>query len=122
MSRSSPRIDGPHADEKLERLLDVERRLEQRVRDAEREARERVDEARAASDKAAADGRAQLEATAREEERADLERHAREVERIDASSVARVRALAELSDAYVDRLARGALARLAADGGEEAPP
>jgi hypothetical protein len=100
------------ADEKLTRLLEIERRLEDRLREAEREGRRRVESTRAAAEQVAAAGKTQLEQATREEERADLDAHARELGRLETEGAERVKRWAACADADVDRLAREALKML----------
>lgn len=105
------------ADDRLERLLEVERRLEARVRAAEDEARTSVEAARAAAEHVDGADRADVEAAALAAERADLERHAEELARIVEAGAARVAALRAVSDADVLRLAVRALAIVAGTEG-----
>ena len=93
-------------DERLETLLDTERRLEARVKAAERAARERIDAARAAFD--ASDDRraAEVEAAAHAERDADERRTAEALREIEARSAAAVSRASSLDDATIERLAR----------------
>ena len=97
-------------DDGLERLLEVELRLDARVRVAEEEARAMVDAARVAAQRIDGEQREEAEAAAGAEERADLERHAIELATVVREGAARVAALAAVPDAEVSRLAAAALA------------
>lgn len=121
MIHRAARGEGPPLDERLARLLEVERRIEARLREAEEGARRRVDEARAASGRAAEQAQSEIDAAARDEEQADLERHAAELLRVETESAARVRALSALPEAVVEGLARDVVAAVVAGGGT-APP
>jgi len=77
-------------DERLARLLEIERRLEARVRDAEEQARARVDGARNAAQQAKPDDSALLEATARTEEDAELARHVARLSSIPGTTIERL--------------------------------
>lgn len=105
------------ADDRLERLLEVERRLEARVHAAEAEARASVEAARAAAQEVDGADQADVEAAALAAERVDLERHTVEVARIVDEGAARVTALRAVSDADVLRLATKALAIVAGTEG-----
>ena len=105
------------ADDRLERLLEVERRLEARVHAAEAEARASVEAARAAAQTVDGADQADVEAAALAAERADLERHAGELARIVDEGGARVTALRAVSDAEILRLATKALAIVAGTEG-----
>ncbi len=115
------RSETARVDEGLGRLLEVERRLEARVRDAERRARDLVESARADSRRAADAARDALATAVHAEEQADRLRHDRELERIAAESAAAIEALASLSEASVDRLAQRVLDALLAPDEEAAP-
>jgi multidrug resistance efflux pump len=101
-------------DERLARLLEIERRLEARVRDAEEQARARVDGARNAAQQAKPDDSALLEATARTEEDAELARHAAELARIAAEGAAHVARLSSIPGTTIERLALRAIATVLA--------
>lgn len=113
--------DGRRIDEGLTRLLEVERRLDGRIRDAEQEARRRVDAARATLARASAEQRAELESLARAEEQADLQAHAETLRRVETERAADLRALSDVSGARVDRIARDILALFIADDGAVQP-
>jgi hypothetical protein len=100
-------------DDGLERLLDVEERLEARVRAADVEARASVEAARAEVQSTDGKQREEEEAMARAEERADLERHAAELASIVREGAACVTGLRAVPDAEVLRLAHEALALVA---------
>lgn len=98
-------------DQRLERLLQIEHRLEEKIRAAEAEAVARVESARAEVDAARQREAAALEVATLEQERADLEAHAATLERIAAESAAAKKTLTSISDVVVERLAREAIAR-----------
>ena len=101
-------------DERLDRLLEAEQRVEERVRLAREEARARVEAVRArvrTSDEAE---RAAAQKAACEDERADLERHAAELARIEREGEERACAIASAGDARIEELARKVLARVLA--------
>jgi hypothetical protein len=100
----------PRIDERLERLLEVERQIERRIRAAEAAGRERVARAREVFERSDGHRAAALEKQAKEQERADLEAHAATLANIAAEADVRTRALDAVPDETVDRLARRALA------------
>lgn len=100
-------------DERLARLLEVERSLEARVRAAEAAATARVAEAREAARHAE---RGDLETAARTEEKEDLDCHAAEQSQIAQESAARIARLSAVTDAVVDWLARRTVAAVLARG------
>jgi len=113
MSRPPP----PSAtDARLENLLDVERRLEARVRDAEKAATERVAAAREEARRDGDDTRAALADAAARDERDDLAAHATAIEQMDREADAYVARLAATPETVVERLARVAYARLIGGG------
>ena len=102
------RAEATPIDETLARLLDVERRLEARVRAAEELARARVAAARAAGEDLP--GRdAELDA-ARAEEEEERARHGAALEGIAAETAERVAHLSAVPESVVERLARGVVA------------
>lgn len=103
-------------DERLARLLEVERRVEARVRVAEEGARARVEAAREASSRAEAAGREALEAACALEEREDRARHAETMRRLAAEGEASLAGLSTPTRERVERLARRALALVVAAG------
>lgn len=100
-------------DDGLERLLEVEQRLDARVRAAEAEGRATVEAARVQAESIDGKQREEAEAAARAEEAADLERHAVELASVVREGAACVAALHAVPDEEVLRLARKALARVA---------
>ncbi|MCC7380292.1 MAG: hypothetical protein IT384_00570 [Deltaproteobacteria bacterium] len=98
-------------DQRLERLLEIEHRLEETIRVAEAEAAARVASARADVDAARQREATALEVATLEQERADLETHAAALERIAADSAAAQKTLTAIPDAVIERLAREAIAR-----------
>lgn len=107
----------PRIDERLERLLEVERHIERRIQAAEGAARERAARAREAAARVDEERSAHLEREAARQEREELERHADELSRIAGEARARVAALEAVTEETVDALARRALARAIGDGG-----
>ncbi len=106
------------ADERLARLLEVERRLEARVRAAEDAGKARIAAAREQARRAEQERDAGLETAARAEEGVELERHAAELRKIATEAGARVARLAAVPQSEVDRLASLAVATvLAREGG-----
>jgi hypothetical protein len=108
------RSEGARVDEKLARLLEVERGLEARVREAEEAAAARVAAARKDALGVEGDRETDVEATARAEAAADVERNGVERRRIEEEGAARVALLAAVPGAVVDRLARRAVAAVLA--------
>lgn len=108
------------ADANLEGLLDVERRLEARVREAEHRATARAQAAREAADRVDGERREVLERDALREEQEDLEVHARALADIAREADDTARRLDSASDAALDRAARAAYAALL-DGGAVVP-
>jgi len=109
----------PPTDARLESLLEVERRLEARVRAAETRATERVSAAREAVQRLDDEMRVALEEEARQEEQRDVEAHARELRSIGEQREAVVARLESVPDAVVERLAGVAYGRVI--GGGESP-
>jgi hypothetical protein len=113
----------PHAsspspvDARLENLLEVERRLEARVRAAEEASAARVAAARTTAQQATDARRDALEAEAQEQERQDLEAHARELADAAHRSELAVQRLAAIPDAEVERLARAIYVQIIAGSG-----
>ena len=106
----------PPVDERLETLLQIEQRLESRVRDAEEDARRRIAVAGAEAARVGdAESDALREAMQREEE-SDRARLLEELARVEAESAAAVERASRLSEGDVERLARGVYARVV--GGE----
>jgi hypothetical protein len=115
------RPEGPHTDERLSRLLDVEHRIEARIRQAEAVAQARVAAAREASRRAGHERSADFDAAARAEAAADLERHAAALRAIQQESAASTERLASVTGDALERLARRAVA-IVLDPQEGAPP
>lgn len=113
------RAEAPRVDERLTRLLEVERRLEARVRDAEAAARSGVEAARAAAAQVAHERGKDFDVQARSEEAADVERHAAALRDIAAERDARLALLAGISGERLEGLALRAVAIVL--GEEEAP-
>jgi hypothetical protein len=109
-------------DDRLTRLLDVERRLELRVQAAERDARERLEAVRAAAQRTSELRMAELQEAARQQEQADLDRHAAELARVEAEGAEHLRRLSSLSDETVERLAARVYARVIGRQGRGGPP
>jgi hypothetical protein len=107
---------GERIDEKLARLLEVERGLEARVRETEVAAAARVAEAREAARGVERDRETDVEATARAEADVDIERGATERRRIAEEGAARVALLSTVPESVLDRLARRAVAAVLANG------
>ena len=103
MAQTPPALDG--VDDRLARLLEVERDLEARVREAESAARARVEAVRQAATLGSARRLAEIHEAAQEEERADGERHAAELANIEAEAAAELRRLSSLTDEIIERLA-----------------
>ena len=101
-------------DDRLARLLEVERRLEARVRDAEEAARAQVSAAHERAHRAQEDHGAELDAATRAEENEDLGRHAAELRRIAEEGAACVARLSAVPDPEIDRLATRAVATVLA--------
>jgi hypothetical protein len=112
------RPEPPHTDDRLARLLDVERRLETRVRQAEASAVARVAAAREAAQRAGQARGADFEANALAEEQDDLQRHAAALRDIATESAARIAHLSAITGADLERLALRAVAVVLS--GEEA--
>jgi hypothetical protein len=104
------RPEGTHTDERLAHLLDVERRLEARVREAEAAARARVVAAQEAARRAGVERSAGFDSAARLEEEADLDRHAAALREIAQESAARVARLSAVTGDALERLAMQAVA------------
>jgi hypothetical protein len=104
------RPEGTHTDERLARLLDVERRLESAAREAETAARSRVAAAREAAQRARLERSTGLESSARTEERLDLDHHAAALREIAQESAARVARLSAIAGDALEGLARHAVA------------
>jgi len=113
----TPASDDAPIDARLERLLEVERELEARVRQAEDTASAQVEAARAVAQRAERERGGNLEAAAQSEEAADLERHAVQLRGIAEESAALQRRLSTISESLVDGLARRAVARVLAREG-----
>jgi len=109
--------EGTRVDERLERLLQVERDLEARVRSADEAALAEVAAAREAAQRAERERGGSLEAAERADEEADLEQHAVKLRQITEESAARVARLAGTSESVVDELARRAVATVLGRGG-----
>jgi hypothetical protein len=97
-------------DERLRVLLEVERKLEERVRQREASAREKVERARAAL-LAAKTGALELEESAQAEAQADEEAHAITLGLISAEHRAALEVFERVSEETVERLARLVLTR-----------
>jgi hypothetical protein len=98
-------------DERLRRLLDVEKRLQALVREAQEDGRRRVSAARAAAEErleAARAAAARADAEQAEAERVEQERT---IAAVDQAHHAALAAMATLSDDRIDALARWALAQ-----------
>ena len=100
----------PPMDERLGVLLEVERKLEERVQQREASARQKVDAARAAL-LAAQSGAIELEETALAEAQADESAHAAALALISQEHQAAVATLERVSDETIERLARRVLSR-----------
>jgi len=96
-------------DERLGMLLDVERRLEKRVRDAEAEAAERVRLAKLDGEKLRADAEAREAQAGAELERQERAAHAEALAALEREHRAALERIARVTDAEVDALARRAL-------------
>jgi len=107
----------PPSDAGLESLLEIERRLEARVRAAEVSATERIAAAREATRRLDGELREAIEAEARDEEEATLRAHEDALRRVAAESEARIAVLAAVPEATVERLARRVLGAVIAGGG-----
>jgi len=105
-------------DERLARLLEVERRLEARVADAEGRATARVAAARDAAQRGKGARGAPLDEALRSEQAEELDRHEAELARIRQECASRVAHLAALPESFVDTLARRAVAGVVESGGE----
>jgi uncharacterized membrane protein YqiK len=101
-------------DERLARLLQVERDLEARAKAAEVAARAEIAAAQERARRIELDGHADLEAQARAEETADLQAHAEQLRRIAEEGAARVAHLSAIPAEVVERLAVRAVSALAA--------
>ncbi len=99
------------ADATLDLLVQVERRLDERVQAAEREARARLEAACSEIEAARLRESAQIEAAAAEQERADLEHHRRRLADFVAGHEAALRRLEDLPDSRIDALARAVVAQ-----------
>ena len=115
------RPEGTLTDERLARLVQVEDRLEAKVRQAERVAEAQVESAREAARSLERERLVQVDAAARAEEDADLERHAEQLAQIAMEGAARVARWSNMSEAMVDGLARRAVAILLAREGARSP-
>jgi membrane protein involved in colicin uptake len=109
MSQRSRDTLDTRIDERLARLLEVERRVEAQVRAAEQEARARVAAARAAVRRADDDGREALEAAWALEDAEARARHAETMRRLEAEGEASLAGLATPSPERIERLAWRAL-------------
>lgn len=105
-------------DANLTRLLDVERRLEERLRAAEVEATAQVEAARAALQRAAAEAEQLVEAEAARAEASARAEHQAALQVVEAGRTTARSRLAAVSGDELDRLARLVLAHL----GDEVPP
>lgn len=109
MSRRSRDTLDTRIDERLARLLEVERRVEARVRAAEQEARARVATAQEAVRRAGDDGREALEAAWVLEDAQARACHAETMRRLETEGEASLVGLAAPSPERIERLARRAL-------------
>jgi len=113
--------ESTHTDERLTRLVEIERRLEARVQQAEVSALARVEAARDEVRATAGCGLTDVEATGRDEEAIELALHASTVERIAAEAASHAARLSAVPDAELERLALRAVS-LVLDAGEAGDP
>jgi hypothetical protein len=103
------RSEATRIDARLARLLDVEQRLEARVRACEQGANARVAAARASAERAEAEARAEIEIAAANEAREEETKHEAAIHGLQDESRARVALLEDLADDAIDRLAQRAM-------------
>lgn len=98
-------------DERLQQLLAVEQRLQERVRHAETDAARRIAEARTNCERVRADARQQQARADEDQACAARAAHARALAAIQHEHEAVLREIADVSDERIDELARRALDR-----------
>lgn len=96
-------------DERLRQLLDLDERLQQRIRQAETDRSRRLADARANSERARAAARADAARAEEAERGADEAAHRDALSAIEAAHQAALRTLTEVPEEEIDRLARRAL-------------
>jgi vacuolar-type H+-ATPase subunit H len=96
-------------DERLRQLLDLDERLQQRIRQAETDRSRRLADARANSERVRAAARAEAARAEQEEREADEAAHRDALSAIEAAHQAVLRTLTEVPEEEIDRLARRAL-------------
>jgi hypothetical protein len=106
----------PPGDARLESLLELERRLQERVLVARREAADLVAKEREKARRLDADAHAAREVEAQREHEQDLAAHAKELRRITDDTQAQVDRLVSVPEAVVERLARETYRRVIAGG------
>ena len=106
----------PEPDASLTQLLEVERRLEERLHAAELEARAEVAAAHSALEQAPVEARSAVAAQAAREEQAARAEAGAALAAVEAERAAALKRLQGLPDAEIDRLARLALERAMQEG------